>query len=113
MGHGYFWRQQPAGHTDLLDNMAGSSLQDYDMLEDKFSALKKASVITADYKLLKVDFPELDGYSDLEINTWLIKNAAYVSEGMVERMQPGGDHHELLGIDKLEGGFKSLVDVGQ
>jgi hypothetical protein len=32
---------------------------------------------------------------------------------MVERMQPGGDHHELLGVDKLESGVKSLIDVNQ
>lgn len=75
------------------------------MLEDKFSQLKKSSVLVADYTLLKTDFPELQGSSDSEINDWLLKNAAYVSEGMVSRMKPGGDHHELLGIDKLKEGW--------
>jgi len=111
LGHGYFWRGQPEGHTEQLDNMAGSSLHDFDMFEDKFAALKKASVITADYNLIKADFPELKHYTNSEIDNWLLENAAFVSEGMVERMRPGGDHHELLGIDKLGGGFASLVDV--
>ena len=52
LGHGYFWRSCPPDNTEPLDNMAGSSWNDYDQLEDCFFRLKKAKVITADYDLL-------------------------------------------------------------
>jgi len=40
LGHGLFWRGKPAGNDEPLDNMAGSSLGDFDMLEDGYCRLK-------------------------------------------------------------------------
>ena len=72
LGHGYFWRSSPKDNNEPLDNMAGSSQNDYDKLEDSFARLIKATVITADYELLYSDFPELEGQTDNEINEWLL-----------------------------------------
>jgi hypothetical protein len=49
--------------------------------------------------------------SDAEVEQWFIESAAYMSEGQVARMKPGGDHHELLGLDKLPGGVDQVVDM--
>ena len=44
LGHGYFWRPRPDGHAESLDNMAGSSADDFDMLEGGYRKLLGAKV---------------------------------------------------------------------
>lgn len=115
IGHGWFWKARPeqAGlKEEKIENMAGSSLNDFDVLEAGFGRLKKASVITADYELLRRDFPlELSGMDDSEVDAWLVRNAAFLSEGQVSRLAPGGDHHTLLGLDVADGGLDAFIDT--
>jgi len=127
LGHGYFWRPRPDGHAESLDNMAGSSADDFDMLEGGYRKLLGAKVLFADHELIRHDFADepLDGSayptgsmrptvgeaSDEQVEQWLIENAAFISEGQVQRLMPGGDHHQLLGIDKLAGGVDQVVDT--
>ena len=86
LGHGLFWRPKPASNDEPLDNMAGSSMGDFDMLEDGFCKLKQAKVILADYDLLKKDFPELGDLDSSQIDQWLLDNCAYISEGQAARL---------------------------
>jgi len=73
------------GGSTMFDNMAGNSRYDFDVLEDSFARLKNASVIVADYKLLRTDFPVLADKTSCEIDAWLLSNFAYISEGQVAR----------------------------
>ena len=138
LGHGWFWRPpplktqsdpstsstsengQPVKEKDekdendndqvILTNMASNSSSDYDMLEDRFHRLKRASVLVADYALLRHDFPELLGHlDDPSIDAWLLRNVACLSEGAVRRISPSGDHHALLGVEAA-GGLDALVE---
>lgn len=45
--------------------------------------------------------------SHVEINEWLIKNSAFISEGQIKRISTGGDLHEYI---DLEDGLESLID---
>ena len=60
-------------------------MADFDLLEDGFCPLPYARVLTADYDLLRLDFPQLENLSVTEIDNWLLKNAAYMSEGQIKR----------------------------
>eukprot|EP00930_Biecheleria_cincta_P029584 TRINITY_DN20556_c0_g3_i1.p1 TRINITY_DN20556_c0_g3~~TRINITY_DN20556_c0_g3_i1.p1 ORF type:complete len:619 (+),score=134.64 TRINITY_DN20556_c0_g3_i1:38-1894(+) len=113
IGHGFWWRSRPSELAEPLDNMAGSSMHDFDGLEDGFARLKTASVLMADYSLLRNDFPELALLADSDVDEWLLSNAAFISEGQVQRLSPGGDHHKLLGIDKIPGGLEGVLDLEQ
>jgi hypothetical protein len=110
IGHGWWWRSMAGKDCKELDNMAGSSMNDYDLVEPGFVRLRLAKVICADYDLLQRDFPQLITLSKTEINEWLLTNCAYVSEGQVARLSPGGDHHELLDITGL-GGITAAIDT--
>jgi hypothetical protein len=67
---------------EKIENAAGNSMFDFDIIEDNFRCLKKAEVILADYDLLRRDFtPALDGLTEEEIDEWLVENCAYLSEG--------------------------------
>lgn len=113
LGHGYFWRGPPntavqAGLCEgvqpapLLENAAGNAVYDFDVLEDGFLRLRRASVLCADYALLQRHFRALRGKSEGEVDEWLLEQAAWLSQGQMRRMQPGGDHHDLLGMgDRL------------
>eukprot|EP00475_Leptophrys_vorax_P031600 TRINITY_DN4790_c0_g1_i3.p1 TRINITY_DN4790_c0_g1~~TRINITY_DN4790_c0_g1_i3.p1 ORF type:complete len:645 (+),score=172.11 TRINITY_DN4790_c0_g1_i3:1939-3873(+) len=90
VGHGYFWK---SSESDQIQNYLGDN--DFDGLEDNFCRLKKASVLFADYDIIRQDF-DLTGLSDSEINTWLLENAAYISEGQVSRIRPEGDMQKYL-----------------
>eukprot|EP00469_Lotharella_globosa_P009034 CAMPEP_0167773448 /NCGR_PEP_ID=MMETSP0111_2-20121227/1424_1 /TAXON_ID=91324 /ORGANISM="Lotharella globosa, Strain CCCM811" /LENGTH=868 /DNA_ID=CAMNT_0007663083 /DNA_START=8 /DNA_END=2615 /DNA_ORIENTATION=+ len=103
VGHGYWWKPLPSDAKEgFLENAAGNAAADCDVMEDRFHKLKKASVITADYDLLRADFPELYALSDADINKWLVSNAAYLSAGQVRRISKGGDHYEKLGITDVD-----------
>ena len=112
LGHGYFYRPRPVEELSPITNMATSAMTDYDMVEDGFVYLKKASVICADYELLKKDFPEAlrDMNTHEEMDMWLLENAAYISEGQLKRISEGGDHHELLGFRSNEE-VQEVIDV--
>jgi len=45
--------------------------------------LSQAKVVMADYDLIRKDFPSLAQSSNVEIDNWLIDNAAYMSESQV------------------------------
>ncbi|CAM9874815.1 unnamed protein product, partial [Heterosigma akashiwo] len=112
IGHGWFWRPVlPSGLLDdgstRIENAAGNAVFDFDVMEDNFMRLKQARVLTADYDLLRIDFKELQSCSDADIDEWLLRNCAFISEGQVSRLQEGGDHKELLGINSVE----DFVDV--
>lgn len=112
LGHGWFWRPRPKDCTELMSNMASSSLYDFDTIEDRFFRLRKASVVLADYDLLRADFAEqLGQLTEQEIDAWLLSNAAVLSAGQVQRISPGGDHHGRLGLDIAEGGVEAFVDT--
>ena len=104
LGHGYFWRSMPQPddaaeeQRPCLENAAGNAMNDFDVLEDRFCRLRRASVLCADYALLRRHFPQLQGEGEDGIDRWLLENAAWLSQGQVERLRPGGDHSELLGI---------------
>lgn len=73
------------------------------------SCHSQASVLVADHKLLRHDFHrQLGGMSDAQIDAWLLENAAFLSAGQARRLQAGGDHHSLLGIDALRGGVDEV-----
>ena len=99
--HRYWWRRRPAELQEPLDNMAGSSMDDYDVLEGNYCKLRKARVLLVDYALVRLDFGFSCELSDSEIDAWLIDQFAYLSEGQIQRLHPGGDHHELLGITEV------------
>jgi len=100
VGHGLWWKSLPKdAKKNSLENAAGNAMNDCDCLEDNFCKLKKASVITADYQLLREDFPELYDKTDVQIEKWLLENCAYMSEGQVGRISKGGDHNCLLGLE--------------
>jgi len=42
--------------------------------------LTQARVVIADYPLLKRDFPELEGFNEAEIDSWLLARTAYISK---------------------------------
>lgn len=64
--------------------MAGNSMNDYDLLEQRFHHLKQAKVITADYAKLRDDFSDdLQGVSDSAIDEWLVQQCAWISDGQV------------------------------
>ena len=65
-------------------------MADFDLLEDGFCPLPYARVLAADYDLLRLDFPQLENLSVTEIDTWLLKNAAYISEGQTKRCDAVG-----------------------
>eukprot|EP01126_Amoeba_proteus_P002254 TRINITY_DN10707_c0_g2_i1.p1 TRINITY_DN10707_c0_g2~~TRINITY_DN10707_c0_g2_i1.p1 ORF type:complete len:460 (+),score=109.55 TRINITY_DN10707_c0_g2_i1:128-1381(+) len=69
---------------------------DYDALEDNWYKLRQAKVLVADYDLLRHDFPFLCEKAKPEINTWLLDNAAYISEGQVKRILTSGDLHDVM-----------------
>lgn len=59
-------------------------------------------MLCADYALLQRHFRALRGKSEGEVDEWLLEQAAWLSQGQMRRMQPGGDHHDLLGMgDRL------------
>lgn len=90
IGHGYYWKSGEGNiHKDL-------SFSDYDSLEDHFYQLSNANVLVADYNLIQNDFPELKNQSIENINKWLIKNSAFISEGQIKRCLEGGDQYELI-----------------
>jgi len=91
-----------------LENAAGNASNDYDVMEDKFQKLKKASVICADYELLRQDFPELYSLDNAKIDQWLLNNTAYLSEGQIERLSKGGDHADKLGMK--DGDLDDYID---
>lgn len=110
VGHGYWWKAR-TDFTEPLQNMAGSARLDADVLEGGFTRLSRASVLVADHALLRADFPELAGASDADVDAWLLDRAAYLSAGQAARLAPGGDHHELLGLDTAPGGVAGVLDV--
>lgn len=68
-------------------------------------------MLTADYELLRHDFPaQLNSLSNEQINQWLVRNCAFLSQGQVARLGPGGDHHELLGVAQA-GGLDELLEL--
>jgi len=89
LGHGYFWRGMPPpdgaaeGQEPCLENAAGNAMHDFDVLEDRFCRLRRASVLCADYALLRRHFPELRGEEEAGIDRWLLENAAWLSQGQV------------------------------
>lgn len=110
LGHGYFFRQRPECHRDPVENAAGSAMNDFDMLEDGFVRLRNARVVAADRAQLRRDFTGLAGADDGSIDAWLLGNCAYMSAGQAARLDVGGDHHALLGLDALEGGAAQVLD---
>jgi hypothetical protein len=38
----------------------------------------------------------------LEINEWILRQSAYLSEGQCKRISPGGDLSELIDVEKLD-----------
>ncbi len=74
----------------------------------------QASILVADYALLRRDFHcELGDRSDTQIDAWLLANAAFVSAGQAQRMRAGGDHHALLGMNALAGGVDEVLDASR
>jgi hypothetical protein len=74
----------------------------------------QASIIVADYALLRRDFHrQLGDRSDAQIDAWLLENAAFLSAGQARRLRVGGDHHTLLGIDALAGGVDEVLDASR
>ena len=108
IGHGFFWRPQPLDNLEEVQNMAGAATSDFDLLEDKFHHLKNSSIIFADYSLLQKDFVQLKGKSDEEIDMWLLDNAAYFSQGQVNRLEC--EFKTKLGLDKHPDGVDSVID---
>ncbi|CAE8609378.1 unnamed protein product, partial [Polarella glacialis] len=99
LGHGYFWRPSPAASEAdpwQIENAAGNAMMDFDLLEDRFRRLRGASVLTADYALLRRHFPSLRDLGDGAVDSWLLDDSAWLSEGQAQRLRPGGDHHELI-----------------
>lgn len=114
LGHGYFWRGLACAEGDeeipgqILENAAGNAANDYDVLEDRFRRLRRARVLCADRTLLRQNFPgALHSCDDAAVDTWLLHQAAWISEGQVERLRPQGDHFDLLGIGE---NLDSFVD---
>ena len=53
--------------------------------------LRQATVLCADYGLLRRDFPRaLAGRSDAEVDGWLLQNCAFISAGQMARISEGG-----------------------
>ena len=89
-GHGYFWKG-----SDSKERFNDVGALDFDALEGGFCRLKGAKVMYADYAAIAKEYG-LEGKSQEEINKWLIDNAAYVSEGQIKRIQPGGDLYDWM-----------------
>ena len=103
LGHGYFYYQRPRAFTgDIANTGGGGDLNtNFDVLEEQFVRLSNATVMYADYALLRRDFPHLQGFAtEADIDAWLLDATAYISEGQLRRLEQGGDHHELLGLDR-------------
>ena len=61
------------------------------MLEEGFVRLRQATVLCADYGLLRRDFPRaLASRSDAEVDSWLLQNCAFISAGQMARISEGG-----------------------
>lgn len=96
------------------------SFMDYDAIEDNWTKLKQAKVLVADYDLIRNDFPSLkvlppvhmshhiQNKTKEEINNWLVDNTAYISEGQVKRILPGGDLNSLIDLGE---GLEHICDV--
>ncbi|CAE7457422.1 Klhl18 [Symbiodinium natans] len=97
LGHGYFWRPIPENMpADFhIENAAGNAMNDFDCVESGFRRLD-GKVLAADYSLLRRHFQELQGKSNDEVDGWLMKEAAWLSEGQARRLAEGGDHHHLI-----------------
>jgi len=102
LGHGYFYYQKPHVYEGVIANTGygADTNSNFDVLEGGYARLKQARVITADYALLRHDYASCEALTDVEIDAWLLANMAYLSEGQCNRLQPGGDHHTLLGLDE-------------
>jgi len=117
IGHGYAYYQCPVrtdnGASIALSNTgAGDVNTNFDTLEDNFVALSRARVLCADYDLIRRDFSEsLGAVSDeKKIDAWLLRNAAFISEGQLSRIRKGGDLHNLLNV-KGDDSASSFVDT--
>ncbi|CAE7943883.1 Scn10a [Symbiodinium necroappetens] len=112
LGHGYFWRQIPQELSPgfLLENAAGNAMNDFDCLEGGFRRLD-GKVLAADYSLLRSHFPDLQGKSNVEVDAWLLEEAAWLSEGQAQRLDEGGDHHHLISSKGILGGSRSALRV--
>ena len=111
IGHGRAWRPTPLHWSGdpPLENAAGNAMNDFDLLEDGFSPLAYARVLCADYDLLRLDFPQLEALSCTDIDAWLLKNAAYMSEGQAKRLQKKGDHYQKLGLSSYSSGAEAAI----
>lgn len=109
IGHGYYWKHGSGDMNKVLrcqvffhKRQQDISFSDYDMFEDRFVKLKNSRVICADYSLLRRDFPHIcTQMSEQEIDKWLCSQAAYMSEGQLQRMKPNGGN-VLIVLYKLQ-----------
>lgn len=85
LGHGFYWKSR--GDAVWVENCVGAT--DCDSLESGFVRLKKARVLYADYELLRKDFKVPSTSSDSEIDAWLLRNVAFLSEGQAARIIDG------------------------
>ena len=114
LGHGYFYYPRPpsfvsTGCKVVNTGKGGDPNMNFDLLEDGFVRLRRASVLTADYPLLRRDFAALANKSEDEIDQWLLDNAAFISDGQLRRISPGGDHHDLLGLQSTASSTSGAV----
>lgn len=57
----------------------------WDAKTEKVIRVSKAQVILADYPLIRKDFPEVQAYSNSEIDSWLIRNTAFISKPQAQQ----------------------------
>ena len=85
IGHGYYWK---FSENENLEKDLGA--MDFDTIEGGYIRLGKAQVLVADYPLLKHLFPQiLKEMGNKEINSWLLNQTAYLSQGQVARITEG------------------------
>uniref|UniRef100_A0A0G4HBN0 Uncharacterized protein n=1 Tax=Chromera velia CCMP2878 TaxID=1169474 RepID=A0A0G4HBN0_9ALVE len=97
IGHGWYWRFSDSSQVHK-DNV----WEDFDHIERGFVALKRASVLCADYDELRKEMNFLGSLSNSQIDEWLLGQVAFLSEGQVKRMQEGGDLYGLFDFPSID-----------
>lgn len=104
LGHGYFWK---ASDSDTRFNDIGAL--DFDALEGGFCKLKRARALYVDYPQLRLDMHLDASMTEAQLDDWIVEHAAYISEGQVRRIRPGGDLHEWMEPVEIE----EFVDLAE
>lgn len=82
-----FYDRTPAEESTYVTNSALRAIDDVHPESKKESVviLSNAKIVFADYGLLRKDFPELANISNDEIDWWLLRNTAVMSESQAKQ----------------------------